>query len=1498
MNKIIRHRKNKGEKMSLRKITTLLLLAAFALTVVPVQAATLTTVAPLPNVLVDAGSIAVGANRDVVPVNISVDTLVGGEVVFGTYTGTGTFAITENGQLTTGGATLVPATSTKVLVLEPPVGTDFVGLSGYVDNVTTAVMDPAAGGNTGSLVNVTTSNLPGTGNEDTAILAKIISEAGPASTFGTTIPAGSIVIYTITNSGSNQSTGESDITLQNIGLATEPGVTLADLATRYRQVIVGVTVNEAVPSLSNGDLVTIATNTTDTNGQIAVALDSTEPDAQSNSVLADLLAAGQTAVKVSTNYITTTTNNQTTLYVDTDALLIQAGPIPGSGTVYYETPFNTSSFLSSTENGNDFAVLNADLTNATAFPNTANALITVTYSLMPLTGNGTTDATLVLDAASVALSDLGTNGGYLGSLSVNPVVDGGAIDRTHFAVGVLYNGESATGVLPVVDFDYFADAVTNVTTDAGIVGFDFTAHPEPLAVTSAIATPFVNTNGNLLTGLFPGVSVGQADDITTANDGVIQNGNALTNVVNATGFMGATIGERLWVANEVNVRLVPTGGNAIFALIGNENGTALNGVDSDLIKLGPTNTAAVPYNNGASLQKGPADEGVSNNVIAAAKLTGNSVQIMPLTNKLDNQRDVIKVRPEATITLGATSRAQGVKLVATVTGNNIAGSKVVELARINAAGATDVAATVQGLPAAGTLNRLLAENGENSASLRVAVDISTVNTTNTSVSSLIANGSVLDDTLPSFFCGGSAGTIVNGPNSVPQQPYARAIFVEESTAGSLDTAFVGGGNDVIRFTMPVGVDLVKIATGVPATSVVNVISTDGGGAGTFSVSPAVTDYQTISEQNGGQAFIDVSYSTAVAGTGADTVRKALALVFGAYSLVIPEDQADLDVTVTVVNDDGTSAVANDTVLDTIGTAPLATGCAEQFTISYCDDALAEFGQASGPVESNVIANGSLLTSFSSPTSSTIRLLTTSGPAADFRIPDICVTEAVNDALFVGPTATTPNIFGPGQNISLAISDSSDENDNTNDVGFAAAGAIFTSDDSVSFGAPGIGGDLINSVITAGANGDDFQVMTKIRFTEINLGETNNVFQPSLQNITVFTNDGADHIATTMPATTVTITNNGTAFSTLASADARIQEVVNTFFNGDNIGDNTAITPDTGSGNFANGNFLRSVFAQTDSAILSKAVVSISDSSSFAQLSDDTKLSVAVDDIPAVTNGLAAFTRITVFTSTGELEPGSTISVTSSSGDSVVVPVTDDGNFIAQIRGDNGDTLTVQQFPRSAQSDADQVVILDAEDQNLEPTLLSAVSQNFAEIGTITQQGTAPVLFKLSAVGRVGADVFKPTAADLRIGGDGVVYAVPGSDDLFLAIVDFRKTDGDVVSAPNIAGAPEVVISGLDTDFPTFNKRTRPILRRARTRTKKNGDTRVVFRGKRLRNAGVGFLVLDDGTVDEVTFRRRTRNDRSKNRVVSEGTDSIPSNAAFAVYHVPGRGISTLDITGN
>ena len=99
----------------------------------------------------------------------------------------------------------------------------------------------------------------------------------------------------------------------------------------------------------------------------------------------------------------------TQLNVDTDTLLLRAAEnteSTASAKVYRETPFATSALVvSAGTNGQDATTLNTALTNATVFPNTANALMTVTFTVVDAsTGTALSDGTTIdVAAANVTL---------------------------------------------------------------------------------------------------------------------------------------------------------------------------------------------------------------------------------------------------------------------------------------------------------------------------------------------------------------------------------------------------------------------------------------------------------------------------------------------------------------------------------------------------------------------------------------------------------------------------------------------------------------------------------------------------------------------------------------------------------------------------------------------------------------------------------------------------------------------------------------------------------------------------------------------------------------------------------------------------------------------------------------------------------------------------------------------------------------------------------------
>ena len=1497
--------------MSLRKLTTLLLLTAFAFTQVPAQAASLKTGNTLPNVIVDSGTSANGANRDVVPVTIEID-IAGGESVYTLFSGNGN---THVASIDEQGALMIPGApgqvgDTRLIILTPPTNTEFVGLSGYNGNISLEI-ENGGGASANSFVNVTAladaqmpTDVPSTDGES-AILAKIIGEAGTLSSLGVSgIPAGSIVIYPISfQTGTSSNPIPADIVLENIGLAVDPEFNTSSALELTYVAPTQAGFNESVATLADGATLTIATSDADANGQIAVALDSTEPDAQANTALADFLTSASSTVSINTNNTTSTSSNQSVLYVDTDTLLIQAGETPTSTTGspdYYDTPFNTSALnLAGVVNGNDASLFGTALTSSSLYPN-QDALITVTYSVVPLSGSGTTDASITVNAASVSLMDNGSSEGYLGAEAIAPTIANGATALTNtneFGLAVLYNGADTTGPSAVLDFDLLDDSEASIQGQSNVLGF----HEVNGTLATANGTQANVVNGTLTTGIFPGVN--GADFADNTGGTTFTSAGAIAPFTVAPTFNGSD-DEIVWVQDEVTARLLPTGGSAIFVLTGNEAGDDMG---TQEVNIAPTNLSSISYGQGAVLQADDGDLDVQHNAVLAASLSGAVVSIMPLINKVDSTRDVIKVRPEITVTLGTTSRTEGVKVIATVTGNNIAGSKEIEVARVTAAGVADADVTVRTLPVSGDgNNNIMAENGTDAHNNRTTIDLNDIDDdTNNSIATLIGAlttpARVLDDTVPPLYCGGSVGDGTKGPNNVVYQAYARAIMVEENAVGALESA-VTTARPVLRFTMPAGVDLIKTDDSTLSNNDFGVISTNdnnGSTAGTIAGANNISAIETIAD-TGTQAYVDVDLSNPVVDAGTSLIKNAIGLAFGTSSFVVPEGTADTSVTVSIVDDNNTPTNdADDTVLDVLGTATLGT-CTSQLEVSYCDDALSNFGLGSGPVESVAIANGgSLMSSFSAP-GSTIRLVNTD--TTDFELPDICVTELEGGAFPLGAPATTPNMV-PAGDAHVVLGLSATRDGASTDVGFnttlpttsggtlPTSDATFTADattGSAGHGAPFA--ELFAVELNAGT-GDVMGTSSEFRISGLNLEKSASLFVPAAQDLAAFIYDDniSAVVGSTFPLSILKDGTNGTAY--LPEQDGTTaQRLAGTFFNGDNFAASTA-TDDVDFTNTANAGL---AFAQSNAGKITGLTSNVNDNATDYPLIDsDTEISVSVEDVAAVANGLAAYTKVTVFTSTGELVPGAMITV-ASPDDNVTVPVDDQGNFTAMLRADQGDTLTITQLPLSTRGAA--VVSVTADDQNLDPTLLSAVATSMPTIGNITAQGTAPVLFTLTSVGQLDGSTFQPTADQLSVTGGGPVYAVPGTTNQFIAIVDIG---GSVSVTANVTGQPSVAITGLTTQFATRPRRTRPVLKSAVQRTRKKDSTeRVVLKGNRLRKVGQAFFVGEDGTVTALDLRDPTQKDRQRRRRVSDGVATIPTGTAFAVFHVPGRGISTIDISGN
>ncbi|MDD9897193.1 MAG: hypothetical protein OXU24_15625, partial [Gammaproteobacteria bacterium] len=880
----------KGEKMSLRKFISLLLLVSFVVTTTGPALATVTVntnVSSFPTLAEDDGTVASqGANIDVVPLTLEIRAAAG-DITFGKDGGNITefqgatakalqyFVTDGNGKLfiNNGSQLLNYDQVQRVAAFKAPTNTKFVKLTSesYDDPATSSgvattvsngssVFLGAANG-TDILRNITIDDgtaLPAAGANGHIIVATVLDQQASSDVFGnnaTSLPAGSLVINFLSplNTDNRKTDDSIVINVAGVGLASDGTGSLGDtgdltvtyikpLGTNGGEALSGLTDGATTDGGSNamkiaelgatGDKLEVLMVGTKTGNDGATVVN--EPDAKANTLLASLITG--TSVKVGPGEFT---NGGTTSFIDTDALVIRAKERPDSSAstvTYYQTPFETSKLVLSSPLSTTGT--NADLlqttspTSSSAFPN-QDALITVAFSLETAAG-GASSATLAVDAANVTLHGSrafnsirgagATSGGQTTAVTTPKGFLGAALNLengttsgyNNFTALVLYNGASTIdnyGVADVSVLDHdalaarhgaaiatlyngrYATATTikNGTTALGIF-------PGAMAANGTAATTgaynLVNTaNGQAISGTHTGASYGSTTGLVAGSDTNLATPTDLTaRLLNGTA--GASIGNTAW-----------------FVLSGNVAGSDMTTAGD--IKVYQTDTGSYDYFVGFSAQASDTTSDGLNNTIAAAELDGANLYIMPVTNKYDGIRDAIAVRPEVTITVDDAAKTAGVKLVATVSGNNISSSTKITLATIIAAGTLDPAIdiTANALPIHGDMSSdfdLMKESATDAGASRGAVDISSVtgaSATTDDLSDQIGTGLALDDTTPPLFCGGTAGTSTRGPNGLVVQPKARAILLTENGGTGFGDIEGLGSNSVIRFTLPSGWDI-------------------------------------------------------------------------------------------------------------------------------------------------------------------------------------------------------------------------------------------------------------------------------------------------------------------------------------------------------------------------------------------------------------------------------------------------------------------------------------------------------------------------------------------------------------------------------------------------------------------------------------------------------------------------------------------------------------------
>lgn len=1478
------------------------------------------------------------------------------------------FTVENNGSLATTGFT-VPAPRVAVFVPPTGTEFVRLVANSYRDLTSAITIANGTSGSTTingtTLLNVTadsatTASFPGTG-AGAVVAATVLTSAAADAMFGigssTEFPAGSLVVhfFTKTDAPNQITTGAGGLIVVNgIGLAADPGTSLGatgDLNITYKapntssvalaafgsSVLADDTAIKVASKADNiGKLEFLQVGTT-SGTEVSTT---SEPDNQPNTILAGLISG--TTVTVGPGLITSTGSSLSSANLDTDALLIRASErtdSTSSARTYYETPFNTSAVVLSSilkDNGTEAATLR-DMTlasNTTNFPNVANSLITVVFALETPAG-AASSATLAVNAVTVSMVGPKAFNGYRNATlggqtqSLETIRKGfmGALvndfdnntDATEFGVAAIYNGTASATQLTLQD-TFTADyRVQN--TQRGAVSV---AALNPNTVVAGGDTPSTtgtNAPSAAKVSIFPGSSVingnvaanggGLAYDLVNTANGSGTTPFTLSLAASARAYQNTT---PLSNPSELSVRLVngtsgaSIGNNAWFFGVGSTATGDNSGAGSFQIGSSNFSASSMLYNNGGTLKTavGHTTLAAANNAFMVAKLSGTTLQILPLIEKFDGLRDVLVIRPEATITLDSTAKTTGVNFVATATGNNLPAAGVkLTIAKILPTGGftAGLDLTSSALPVHGTTGTpaLMSESSTDAGASRSAIQLSSVTGATTStdtLSDIVGTSKSLDTTLPPLFCGGTVGTATRGPNGVVIQPKARAILLTENGTTNFQAIEDLGANTVIRVTLPTGWDLNKYT----ATNG-NFLTTGVSGGLTATIVRTQNITSTIS-----RAFVDITVDSSATTV---STKRLLGLFFKPNALVVPEGVTSFAADVAIYNTAATAVTTDDTLVGTVGTVALGTACSTLLTVSFCDSSISSFvasGSTTQTTENGRVAtSGSQLTEFGGSPSSIERLVNSSA-SNEVILPDLCVEEGVADALPVGAiTDGVPSTFGESASsttgdVEIHIASSFAGSTATGDVGLdTAATAVLFSDTSIVT-------DGASSVVTTGDDNEvivpikegtvsgrkrPFEVKTQIRISGLRLDQAAASQPVTAQDLFVWAEvpTGTGSVAVGSNAVigneeTNTTTHEFFASNVFSSGDE--DEKYSNFFS-DRVIDTTSgtVVATSFGDNSATvaTNTLQVAQSLGNHATLTGAVESLLDNSGYTLLDEDTTFTVELSDITGSTDK-----SVTVSVNPGSLEAGTLVTLTSSGSgntDSVTVPVLDDGSFVGSIRANVNQSIVVTQGPTSTQTGALQLRELDVVEQNVEPVITAASAADIG-IGTLTKRGTAPVVFTVTAKGKLDGVDFTPTASQLLLGTSSVT-AVTGTDDKFIGIADFSKSTGLTVKATANGEVSTATITDLDTSNPTLSGG--PVLKNVKVN--KNG--KLALSGLRLRNGGTFGFVLNDGTYVPVDLKTQTANQKKVGKRSSTDDVTIPSGAVLGVFHVPGRGTSTIEL---
>ena len=1337
----------------------------------------------IPSFVLDTGTVINGAKPDVDKVELSITVGTNELNLASLPGGSTTIAYGNNGALSFGGITTTDASAYFLA----PTGCEFIKLSNYVETSGDFAADRE--------INVTLTGKSTLANfaGNTVFFAQVL---GATAADAVSVPAGSLAIHGFSDNTISNPGGNLTVTVNNIGLACAASASPLTTGGLQATYVAPTSVGTNLFSLAPGQQVTIGTFASvkkleallpsTTIGNVPGVL---EPDGQAGVLNSGQVLSSAPSVSFGPSLITV---GGALPRLDIDTIIIRAAEKPESTALvkrFFQTPFATAAYTANSGTTVSAASANAaqhsqaSLTSEGVFTNVANSVITVTFSLESTAG-GPSAATLQLDNAYVGfhgnqLSSILTGGdtGYV--VIVDSALDTSLSGFLGAFVNNVDNGltgndiSAATdaGIIVVADSNNDGVADNLTVQDGSLLSFA----PLPAARLGGSTTEGLGVlaiNGvPTATVVVDGTSTASFDDAflfpgsvihnVTANRSSVINSILIPNLILNSSFTAGADNNPLRNAKEFYMNLkggASPAGDVSYIIVHGDEAAADRSLAVDTL-LGPTNFANEPYNAGPSVFVTLPSQ-VKNNVLLASQLVKSGsdyvLRIVPLVNKYDNLRDVLTVRAKGVINNVTPSvLVAGLKLVATVSGNNLATTKLT-LAEILAPASFNSNLTTRVLPAGGSVARLMVKSATNPALNRLEINPATIDGSTLALNALedlIPAGSVLDTTLPPLFTGGKVGNTLSGAAArgpiAHIQAKGRVITIEETNTDDFFKIENLAGTKVIRVTFPTGVDINKYTNSV--ISFLDIFSTN-----TFTVAPSIATVQNIGlvgTTTVSKAFIDISLGTANQAT-AQAVKKKIFLGLKPHALVVTDAVVDTNVTIDLLDTLGTDDPADDIVISPIGTASLGT-VSKFLKVAFSSKATSAY-QKTGTTTSEVrsvleATNGAQGTAVGTITKA-VRFVNATPVVTP--LPDLDIIEQVADAIPLGSAAD-----GRPASFAEAIPESIELHCATT-LSTAASGfdgvtgvTALVSDLSIDPGTLVVGNGANEIVLplalpsTVTVRAADVATTITLRGLKIKSGTANTV--PTEDDIVCWieANDSAGG-----PDEDVVVGSNVANAVSKVTASSPVENIfipigdAGTSNLGDAIADLYAGTALADSITLLNWNNPASVVTNDLAKYtvidaddkLDNAISSVTDNASLKLLTASSLVTVESTDLPNI-NGAADVTgdlRTTVSGAAGLLQPGTLIQVVAQINpqgggtESVTVPVLDNGSFTASLRATPRTKLTLTQLPTSTRTplvaQVQEITVPTKEDgffDTLVPTLLTS---------TITNKGTVIALFDTPA----------------------------------------------------------------------------------------------------------------------------------------------------------------------